>query len=137
MLNPYQTPAETAERQSPSLPKLWRRLERIVWSYPLVMLMAFYGTWIIAWVSLGHRPRPMLDDPKSIGAAVNVACLVTYGVLMLLPGVAVGGFLLQFLVPARHRNERIRCAMLLVVIYFALVAFLRLDPLSVVEWFMD
>jgi hypothetical protein len=35
-------------------------------AYPLVLLGAVYGQWLVSWWVLGHRPQPALNEAKYI-----------------------------------------------------------------------
>src|SRR5215218_1910999 len=35
-------------------------------AYPLLLISALYGEWLLAWHALGHVPRASLDDPKDV-----------------------------------------------------------------------
>lgn len=71
MNNPYQSPSiaiESAEIESAEIDKPLTRgavrlLRAVVWLYPVILIAAFYATWLVAWFVLGHMPRPSLDDP--------------------------------------------------------------------------
>jgi hypothetical protein len=111
--------------------------------YPLLLWMAFYAEWFIAWSALGHPPRPMLDDPKNIAEI---------GQLHLVTGVLIMGFLPMGLVAIvlnglhafwRHGStSRVTLAMVLRVVVVLLawgasIAALRWDPHRVAEWWFD
>jgi len=73
-------------------PSIWLRRTAIALLFsPLLTLVTFYGEWLLAWYSLGHRPISSLDDPKSIpGSAwlhditgLCIFTLVPLGVVMI------------------------------------------------------
>ncbi len=101
---------------------------------PLLCWLMMQLTWLLATLCLGHRPRPSMDDPKSI-AAIAPFYLAT---LMLIP-LALAGAMAMPLIACVHRTWR-RAVVLggvgvaLIVIGIGL---LRWDPFDVAEWFMD
>ena len=112
--------------------------------YPVAMLACLYATWLVAWVSLGHRPIPSLNDPKSINAAVSGCHLVTGLLLMFsLPMLLlnIGGVI----VAAAWRVYTVRRIDLMAALFVAgpvlswaaTVVVLRADPGRVLYWFMD
>ena len=86
-----------------------RAMLLLVWTYPLLPLAMLYFTWIVAWIVLGHAPRPSLDDPKSISSVVDVSYLVTLLLLMSMPfGLVIGlviGLVLTRASPAPQRLD--------------------------------
>ena len=48
------------------------RLALILAMYPLLLLALLYLTWLTAAASLGHWPRPYVDDARQINAVVTV-----------------------------------------------------------------
>src|SRR6185369_3979595 len=47
-----------------------RRVSPLAWApavSAVLMIVAVYCSWAVAYVQLGRRPRPSMDDPKSIG----------------------------------------------------------------------
>lgn len=51
-------------------------------AYPVGLLVALHGTRAVARLSLGHWPRPMLDDPKYINGAVSFGHAVSWIFMM-------------------------------------------------------
>src|SRR5688572_23106722 len=49
---------------------MMRNVRLLAWA-PVVsmtlMILAMYGSWAVAYAQLGRPPRPMIDDPNSIG----------------------------------------------------------------------
>ncbi|MEL6110042.1 MAG: hypothetical protein AAFU85_28860 [Planctomycetota bacterium] len=107
------------------------------WAYPLVLVAALYATWLIAWIALGHPPRPSLDDPSSISWGVDLFYYPTGLVLAGAPGAALLGITVQLCNPARSISGRGMMAVLLIAFWTLVVAFIRLDPFQVMNWFMD
>ena len=110
--------------------------------YPVWLLAAFYVTWLVAWVQLGHQPRPMLDDPKSIGGFSGDVYMISGVFLILMPVLAPLGLVASFLCPIpMRRNVRGGLSAGLMVLYVLLavsaILMLRADPGRVAEWWFD
>ncbi len=116
-----------------------RRLEAASWAcslQPVVMLFYLYATWVTAWIVLGHCPRPSLDDPKHIGPVVEVPYVMfvfsfLYGWVICL----CAGLLLTAVCCARRSDPRPLLA--LPFAWLAGYVVLVLDPLRVLDWFLD
>ena len=109
----------------------------LAWIYPALLIVSVYGTWGVAWLTLGHSPRPSIDDPSQIGTAVDVHSLMTRVFLISFPVAAICGVGIQFFIPGRRWLWRFVSAALLIIEWVLVVAFLRWDPLDVMEWFLD
>ena len=137
--NTYQTPATSValHRVSPANPPWVRSACRFGWMYPIAIVSGFYATWCVGWMSLGHAPRPSLDDPSSIGPFVDALSLLTVILVVGFPiGIAagIGGELC-----AVRRTTLVKAVRLigLAVCWGLAHAVLYLDPHDVVLWFMD
>lgn len=117
-------------------------IQAYLMAYPFVLLASFYATWIAGRLTLGHWPRPSLDDPKSIGGLVGVP----YGLTVVL--LSLGLFVFAFLVIAticeammsedRDLRKRALTVSLKAVIFMvAVIGLSLLDPFGVSAWFMD
>jgi hypothetical protein len=116
-----------------------RRLEAASWAsslQPAVVLFYLYATWATAWCVLGHRPRPVFDDPKYISPIVDVP-YVMFAFSLIFGWVicACTGILLSAVCYARRSNVR----PLMVVPFAWLAGYFALiwDPLGVLYWYMD
>lgn len=143
--NPYQIPesvSSPAEQKSPSVSRLKIAAWLLLYLYPLCLAGSFYAAWIVAWLVLGHPPRPMLDDPKSIGGVMVVVYLIPGLLLVAMPALAPLGLAASFFCPICPRG-RLRWLQktALAILYIALCAIvllmLRADPGRVVEWWFD
>ena len=143
--NPYESP-QTPRVSEGESPVVSRRMNLAVWLlaylYPVWLVGSFYFTWVVAGIQLGHQPRPMLDDPKSIGGLMEVVYYLPGFLLMALPVLAPLGFAVSFVYPASSgRIERyslsIALAGLYVLLCVAAVLLLRFDGGRVVEWWFD
>ncbi len=66
-------------------------LDIVSLGYPALLVGSFYGLWLVAALVLGHPPRPMLDDPKSISLVVDVPCYIPSELLVGSPVAVLGG----------------------------------------------
>ncbi len=106
------------------------------------LVASFYVTWLIAWMQLGHFPRPNLDDPKSIGGLIDIAYPVSGLLILVMTAMVPLGLAASFYCPVwKPLSKRYAFRGLLVVLYIALGAFawtlLCEDPGRVVEWWAD
>jgi len=109
----------------------------LAWSYPSLLVAAFYGTWLMAWFVLGHMPRPWIDDPKSISIAVYVP-YVWAGILLVgCPAAALAGVVIQLSIPQRSLTRRVLRCTVMVLLWGATIAFLRGDPMFIGKWYID
>jgi hypothetical protein len=116
-----------------------RRLPVACWAaslQPLVPLVYLYATWVTAWCVLGHRPRPSLDDPKSISPVVEVPyCMFLVSVEMAAPFCLGTGLLLA--VVGAVRRSAFGPLLAVPLAWLAAYLLLRWDPLGVLYWYMD
>ena len=142
--NPYQStvvaPGDNAE------PLTVAHRARLIWLfaylYPVLVLSAFYGTWLCAWTGLGHMPRPNLDDPKSIHGITQIVHFVPAILIMAMPVFAPMGFVASFFLPRNQKNGwtpgiRVMLALLYVATCFIVLKILWADPGRAVEWYFD
>ncbi|MEY2546579.1 MAG: hypothetical protein QOG48_1696 [Verrucomicrobiota bacterium] len=108
--------------------------------YPFALVAALFATWFTARVSLGHWPRPSVDDPKQIGGWFDVPYTIT-GIL-LIPGlvafiVAVAALVYRAYRRPLERSRLLTTAVVSVLLMVAADLYLRWDPLRIGDWFMD
>jgi hypothetical protein len=118
-------------------PSALKWADLLVWLYPVSLVAAIYGTWTVAFLVLGHIPRPSLDDPKQLGIALHIPYEIAMLLLTAFPVATVAGIALQVSLSRRTWSRRIVLAALLVVFWVAVIAFLRWDPMHAGEWLMD
>lgn len=109
-------------------------------AYPFVLVKALYATWLVAWVLLGHRPVPSLDDPKSIAAVVDAPYLVTEVVFTGLPFALTAGLVATAWYSLRRSTSSSAAARAVggfAASWALAAAFLIWDPLRVADWFLD
>lgn len=135
---PVRPPAPRAPRQA------WTgwglALCILTFSYPGLLVASLYGTWLVAWSVLGHRPVPSIDDPKSISPLVSVPYVASFVVFLgALPACLLGLLLVPIFGVAQRLRWTVLCTMELglAALWFATFALVRWDPLRVMYWFMD
>jgi len=125
------------DRSSPG----WLSLLTVVsWACPFLLVGSLYMTWAVAWVVLGHPPRPSADDPKSISFWVDIPYATTRLLLIVFPAAVIMGAILTVCFGMRHKARRVKIAVAVVVLvglWVGTIAFLRWDPWRIGEWFMD
>ena len=114
-----------------------RRRDWFCWSTALLPAASIYLAWGVAWLALGHPPRPSLDDPKNIGAAFSVIYLLSGLVLISIPAIAIFGPSVQLVTRDRSLLVRTVYASISMLILAGAVLLLRWDPLDVMTWFLD
>ena len=135
MRNPYESPdAATTTRSEIIRPRI---IDWLCWSLALLPAASVYFTWLVAWIALGHRPRPLLDDPTEIGPVVSVVYLISGLLLLSIPVVPVAGPIMQLATSGRKRSTRLLYAGFSFLILAGTILLLRWDSLRVAYWYMD
>jgi hypothetical protein len=113
----------------------------IAYTYPLLAAICFYSSWLVAWVMLGHVPRPMLDDPKSIGGIMDFAYIVATLSIISFPILTPLFLCSSFFCPLRFSNHQVAQGLTLAIVYICMSAAIAMtiwyDPGNVVEWWLD
>ena len=112
--------------------------------YPTLVLVLFYGCWLVAAVSLGHRPIPSRDDPKYINVIVS-AFYYAAGVGLLGTPFAMALNLIAMMVDSVERRWRlgrpsrsqVRVPLISCIGWLLFLLLIALDPGRVMYWFMD
>ena len=137
MSNPYQTPntsAVTPGRVEITRPR-W--LDWLSWGVALIPAASVYFSWFVAWLALGHPPRPLLDDPKHISTAVSTVYFISGLLLLSLPVLVIAGPIVQLVVAGRSLLIRVTYAVISFFVSVGTIFLLRLDPYDVVYWYFD
>jgi hypothetical protein len=119
-----------------------RRLIVTSWAlalYPVTIPVYLYLAWLTAWCVLGHRPRPYLDDPETLGPIVHVLSAMCFrsiqawSIVWKISACAYGILIIDWL---RRQTNGLP---LLIPPCAWLVAFVTLmrDPLGVLFLYMD
>src|SRR5215212_1168233 len=99
--------------------------------YPYLLVGGFFVTWVAARLSLGHWPRPYLDDPQRIGGWVDVPYAMT-GVFINvgLPAfvAALAALLYYAFRDASRRRHLLTVAAVSLLFMIAAISFLWWDP---------
>lgn len=108
---------------------------------PVLILAVVYGAWGVAFLQLGRRPIPSMDDPKYIGGLSTQFTDAT-SILILVLLVAWGFSLLAsaiigVLPRTTERGRRGMQFVLGVVSMALLLALIRFSPGGALAWFMD
>jgi hypothetical protein len=120
------------------------RLLAVLLFYPIMPLTLIYATWLAAGITLGHAPRPSLDDPGALAGAPSVMHSVSQVALLgmatyvpLIPTLLIG-----YLLFGRDKYRSLRTLILLATYALLLGAWiiaLRSSTLikTIMIWFMD
>src|SRR4051812_2121677 len=76
---------------------------------PLMVVGTLYGEWLLATWSLGHPPRPSLDDPKDIAGSSWMHEITMLAILCAIPG-AIAAFSLNAVEIGVNRRSTSRAA---------------------------
>lgn len=117
----------------------------ILWSlayfYPVLSTACIYSSWLTACICLGRMPRPMLDDPKSIGGIVDAAYMLSMIAILTAPIMIPLCFFSSLICPLNLVRGRVTQAVILGIGYIAitvgLILIIRFDPGRVLEWLAD
>ena len=137
MSNPYQTPntiATDSDRVEINRPR-W--LDWLSWGVALIPAASVYFTWLVARLTLGRPPRPSLDDPSQISAAVSTVYFISGLLLLSLPVLVIAGPIVQLVVAGRLLVIRVTYAVISFFVSVGTILLLRLDPYDVVYWYFD
>jgi len=142
MPNPYHLEVSGETMNLPANMPASNKLETLfAWGpflYPLVLLTALFGTWLLAFAEIGAMPIPNINDPKSLDyLRQTYAREITLVLLTGAPGAAVAGLMAQFLVFRRSLKRRMIFACLLVFTWVACFSILRYEPFDILVWFFD
>jgi hypothetical protein len=122
--------------------ELLRELTVFMAIYPWIYNLGLYISWGIAWLELGARPRPGLDDPQYLRTLdlpreimnwLGQLMLVAFAVLIL--SLVIQGTLLIW----QKRSLRLykKLWIMATSLWLSAILFLLWDPLKVWYWFLD
>ena len=116
----------------------------ILATLPLLMPLMILVTWGLAWIALGHRPVPSINDPKAIDSTLMQSAYI--GTILLMVMVPPAFFLTIIMILAsgiRVLFDRYRLRGFLILLAYsitsiALAYILVIDmPYDIGIWFMD
>ena len=137
MSNPYKSPTTSSLRNDRVEIVSPRRLDWLIWMFTLLPAVSVYLSWIVAWIVLGHPPRPSLDDPTQIGPAVSAFYFLSGLFLISIPLLAIAGPVVQLSNSGRKLFVRAIYSFVSLLITTATIVLFRWDPLHVMYWYMD
>ncbi len=108
-------------------------------AYPLLLLAAIYGQWLLSWLMLGHQPRPSIDDPKDIVGASWMSSVTGLALVNFVPA-SCAAAVLNTMHFCSHENPGLRSSLRIVAIlglWVGAFLLLRADPGSVWSWWID
>ena len=116
----------------------------ILASMPVVLVITVLLTWSLAWIALGHRPVPWIDDPKGIDSAiVQSSYFATMMLIMALPPALLLTIVMLMVSGFRCILDRQRLRGFLILLAYVVasvsLAYLLLTilPASIGKWLMD
>lgn len=108
-------------------------------AYPLVALALLHFEWLCAWLVLGRRPVPSLDDPNGIAGVA-----ILHGVVGLLFFGTPAAFVTAVVSTLMYVHDRMPSAAAGVSRLVAaliglpvLIALLKWDPCEIAQWWID
>ncbi len=111
--------------------------------YPVLSIVVLYATWILAWIAIGHPPRPSIDDPGNISAIAlpyKLTDLLISGIIpiFILNVVLLGARLLyDLLVLGKPSRSWVRILAIAVALWAVNILILVGSPFDVFYWYLD
>lgn len=116
----------------------------ILASTPMMLPIMVTVTWFFAWIALGHRPVPWIDDPKGIDSSLVQACyFITMILIMAIPPALLLTFAMLLASGIRCFLDRHRLRGFLILLTYSLVSvslgyfFVSMMPPTIGDWLMD
>jgi hypothetical protein len=116
-----------------------RRLAIASLLWPALVVVLLYGEWLLATWSLGHLPRPSMDDPKNIAVSNWIHFFTLAAILGAVPAALLAPVLSAieiFVNRPTIARGLIRLAAV-IVSWAVLVLLVKWDPGRVLYWWMD
>lgn len=144
MSNPYEIDPASLLKTQQNQDSI-SHMSLVVWwigmLYPVLATCPVYLTWLLAWVFLGHRPQPSVDDPLSINALMDCVHFASILLSVPFPMLSLFGLLAAVQCPiASIRQSRIKLAVIIcsyILMYVGVMAWVRSDPGQVFMWWLD
>ena len=138
----FADPSSFVDRRVP--PRWIGRTTIVMSTYPIVVLLLIGLTWLIAYFSLGHPPRCMQDDPKSINEWVSAVYVPTMTAIMMIPIAfclnltwLVIDLVQCFRCERRLGRPYLRRTIMAVLMWSAFIVFAAIEPGRVFCWLFD
>jgi hypothetical protein len=107
--------------------------------WPVLVIALLYGEWLLATWSLGHIPRPSIDDPKGVAGSSWMHILTLIAIFGAVPAAALA-LVLNATVISICRLTVLRGLLRIAAVMLSwavLWALFRLDPGAVLFWWFD
>lgn len=108
--------------------------------YPLLIALMVYGTWTVAWLESGHRPRygdsPLEGSDLILCLGMLTLGAVVWGFALAFIGLVATGFAIVTELYSRRWRRAVWIAALPLATWTALIVLFRIDPFEVVEWML-
>lgn len=138
MENPYHpkmsNPNMDMQSRTPPITRIEKSVTWATFLYPVVMLGAYFGVWIFAWIQLGVMPKVNINDPKYLNLLFGYE--ITIFLLAGSPFAAFGGVFVQFAMHNRSFERRGMFTCLLILVWAVSIAVVLLTPF-VGDWLFD
>jgi hypothetical protein len=112
----------------------------LAWAWSVLPVGCLYLAWLSAWFIIGHRPRPMIDNPHQINVLVTaLSALAILSGTSFPVGLGAGIFLTIWWVHDQRGSTRMATFLILLLFacHIASLALIIADPVHVLEWLLD
>ena len=118
-----------------------RYITRALCSFPILVLVSFYATWVAGRLTLGYWPRSILDDPKNIKGGLMWLYDVTWDLVVIGVPLFCLALLVLTLVCFFKKPDGWKTRLMelegALILFVGLILFSYWDPQSVVAWYFD
>ena len=113
----------------------------VLWAcalYPVFTLGMIYANGVLAWASLGHWPRPMIDPTVTVLEEFTAGLIGMFTpALLLTAAVAVVGMILVVASDEPTPRSAVFSLLLPFITWGVTILLVVWDPVDVVHWFLD
>ena len=107
----------------------------------LLMIVAVYSSWAVAYGQLGRHPRPSIDDPKFIGGFSTDVYTICVWLILVLAAIwaltSLIALVMGVLPKTKHRSGWWLGFAAGLIAFGVQVPLLRNSPGDAIEWFAD